>query len=526
MNGNSRITMARSMVATGGLGNALWEFLKKSSYFLARFLKLHGGPIFIAVVLVSLGFLLYAEIQRRMTKEINLYTGPWGGAYRDHGQSISNELERHSVGRFGSRYRLTPRATGGFEDNQRHLLQDDRGKSVGFVTDGFGGPEEQSKLRVLVPLEHNVLHIFCGLGFLKKVPGNSDAESQLLTLDQLAPRLMNERGKVYLGPPGSSTRQAAEYVLQQHGLGALSISTHGVANYEEMRAAMTTGHIVMAFYCGPENAPVVKGIAADGTCRLVGLNGSHQGTIATAKGFLPHTIHKHTYRTGPFCSDDLATVKTQAVLACSNEMSEADAYAIITATSTALSGQMRPDWRVGAYDYWNRQLDEPKTVLALHPAAEAFLQGAQPSTMLTTMTYVLSTFGVWLLVELLKWGTARIPDRAPHDAIRDEGAHSSVIAAATTNGHAGTSAYEQLTQQIEQRVHELGDALDKGPEAGTMSENWLKHIAEMRRQIEAKARLGLLSTKEQETLVELVNALRDEVRRFQDQIGATAVSQR
>jgi TRAP-type uncharacterized transport system substrate-binding protein len=526
MNGNSRISMARSTVATAGFSNALWDFIKKFSYYVARFIKRHGVPLFTAVVLVSLGFLLYAEIQRRMTKEIVVYTGPWGGAYREQGQLISSELERYSPGHFGSGYRLTPRATGGFEDNQRHLLQDDRGKSVGFVTDGFGGPEEQSKLRVLVPLEHNVLHIFCGLEFLRRVLPAGDPVAQLLTLDELAPHLIGERGRVYLGPLGSSTRQAAELVLQQHGLSQLSVSTHGVANYEEMRAALATGHIVLAFYCGPENAPVVKGIASDGTCRLVGLNGSHQGTIATAKGFLAHTIHKHTYRTGPFCSDDLATVKTQAVLACSKAMPDADAYAIIAAASTALSGQMRPDWRIGAYDHWNRQLDQPKTVLTLHSAAEIFLRGAQPSTMLTTMTYLLSTFGVWLLVELLKWVTARIPDRVSIDSNPHDVAPQSMIPATTTNGKPGKSAYEQLAQQIEQGVHELAEALDKGPEARTMCEHWLKHTNDVRKQITAKARQGLLSTKEQETLIALVNALRGKVRKFQVEIGTAAMGQR
>jgi hypothetical protein len=163
----------------------------------------------------------------------------------------------------------------------------------------------------------------------------------------------------------------------------------------------------------------------------------------------------------------------------------------------------------------------------LHPAAESFLRGTEPSGFLTTTKYLLSTFGVWLLVEFLRWLTSRIPDRRAAVPLLPPAAlpvapTPTVAAVAAGNGKPVASTYEPMAQQITQRAHELVEAFVEGADVLPQWNEWLKETLEMQQKIAADFEHGRLIQKQRDDLLKLIDELRAEVLRFRDQFAERA----
>lgn len=302
---------------------------------LVRFVRGHAllavGSVVIALFLTN-AWTVY-DIWR--TRDIEFLTGPLGGSGSDLARQVADHAAKPSTP-LSARFRVRIQHSNGYEENRRRINQDHIGHTVGYAHDGFG---ESENLSILVPLEWNCLQIVVAKSFLSHI----NRLSEPLTLGQLVSHLQN--GRVYLGPPESGTRQLADIVLKRHRPDYSELlCAHGIADWNEMRAALAADAIDLAFYSGPPNARIVEDIARDGKCRLVGLNGTRDAVVQGHPQLAPVNLAAGLYRDSDFCPQELHSIASRRVLACSKAMSQRDAYLLTKLVSEAVGNQMAFQW--------------------------------------------------------------------------------------------------------------------------------------------------------------------------------------
>jgi hypothetical protein len=478
--------------------------------------------LFIAVVLGGLGYLAFAEYSRHNTRAIEFYIGTWRGAGREPGRLIQGQAEKQSK-EFRGGYKIALRGSDGFEENRRLINQDQTGGIIGFVHEGFG---DASNLRLLLPLEWNYLHILCSADSLKqwnlRRSPSSGVKPETLTLKHLAAHLKSEksRGRVYLGPRESGTRQLAELVLRHHGLVPDHISAPGIANWDDMRAALKTGQIDLAFKCGPLNDKVIESIAHEKSAVLVGLNGVADALVKQNEYLARETFEADSYRTGDFCPTPLETVASRRVLVCSSAMSEQDAFYLAQAADAALRSSINIRWDTLPPSEASRKARD--FAIRLHPGAQSFQQGATPTRVWAQYGFILTPIAVFLSVELLRWLGLRIPsvpEAGPRAPEPGTGTPPSGDPAAADDAAAGAKgeSYQEFLNEIDTRWEEIVDI--PLAEARRRRQEWLKTVSDLRQRVNAARKANTLSANQWEKLRDTLANLRDRIDQLKKDAG-------
>jgi hypothetical protein len=304
-----------------------------------------------------------------------------------------------------------------------------------------------------------------------KIPKESHTLRDLITHRQEGNKEL--RGRVFLGPWHSGTRQVAEVILKNYGYHSGDVNdlaADHVSNWDEMRAAFLQKTIDVAFFCGAINSDVIRQIADDETCVLVGLNGSRDAILQQNSQLVKAAINPDCYLTGGFCDGEFETVATRSVLACSRKISEQDAYALAKASRAALRGELSIDWKMKLPSEQS-SIDQSFTY-AFHRGAELLRDGAEPRSLWNEfLTFMFSTVGVWGIIEVLRWSVSRgAPQVVENGASPKPAATASTPAASTPAEEAGwekvqpgdvaeeSDAYRRkLSEQIERDIAVVSD---------------------------------------------------------------------
>jgi TRAP-type uncharacterized transport system substrate-binding protein len=423
----------------------------------------------VVVLFVSYGWAAYTDWR---TKPITFYTGPLGGSLADPAGRIADRINEAST-LLGTQYRVSVTPTNGYEDNRYRVSHDKTGSAIGFAHDGFG---DSSNIAILLPLEHSYLHILCRQELATKLAGTSPAP---LMLGQLKDNL--RAGHVYLGPPQSGTRQTAEIILKSHGLVPDKLATHGVADWNEMRAGLANGHIDAAFYSGPIGAEIIAKIASDNSCRLIGLGAERAAILQENPQIAPAQFQSNSYGAAGFCPTTADTVATRRVLICPRTLPDKDAYILAKAASEAVqldAGAIV--WKSGPPT--TQQIDERFSYI-LHPGAVLLRDQKPPSLWIRGGSVFLWTVIVWAITEFV---------RSINSWLQAPTARPIGVAEQATH-------YSELEEVVERALSEL--AFRPTPLEPADFAMWSERIRALRGQIAEARNLNFLNDKEARTLM-------------------------
>lgn len=332
-----------------------------------RHVRRHPLPVVVAVVVGLTGYVVWEAYRRSASREITVLVGPPGSSGRRMGTRIADQIDVTSPGP-GIEYGTSLRTTDGYEEMRDILSTDKKGLTVGFAIDNGGA---DSRLRVLLPLDWDYLHILVRTKFLQ----DNFAESAPwpTQLGEVVEKLGERR--VFIGPASSGTRRIAKAVLEKYypSSGKLKLSdivAPDIADWDEVQSALRRGRIDLAFYTGPIESDTVRQIASEGTAVLLGLDAiadavarepSHGVTRAVfpanAYRALPlpsaepeHLVEGSASRKsrGPllFCGSQMTALAARRVVVSSATMSEFDAYLLTGAVRSALAGDLpRDPWK-------------------------------------------------------------------------------------------------------------------------------------------------------------------------------------
>jgi len=447
------------------------------------------------------------------TTEFVILVGPGGGPSAREAKSIRKSIVNQSSP-LGFAYRARIESTEGFEEIRQLVSEDQTGKVIGFAHDGFGSAEN---VRILLPLDNNYLHIFCRKGFLTN-DLNLNAGNKITFANLLEHKDKLRRGRLFPGPQDSGTRQLAELVLKRYGLDVYEYQASGIADWYDMRAALNNKQIDLAFYSGPLNTDIVKGIAADQSAVMVGLDGDRDAIRQGRVFVLPEQFAASSYVNGDFCPEPLQTIASRRVLICSPHMSDATAYFLARQSHSAMRSA------IPEIDWVNPPPDEPGSTgltYQLHPGAERVKSQNPPGLLPWNWNYVLLTFALWMGTELATSVNRRLrkPTAEPEPTMPSKNVPTSLPLKAellTTAPAVGVleapsrTAYEALEDEIHGPIFEdflaLPAVLSKEQRAA-----WKKRVDGLRERIKS-AGSGLTST-DAEALLTATNKLANALKR-------------
>jgi TRAP-type uncharacterized transport system substrate-binding protein len=406
---------------------AAGELLRLLSRRLFGWVSANANSVRTALLLVVIAALLWNYYRHAATRNITILSGPGGGTGAVDAKKLAQRFEQSSR-IYREMYSVAIQPTAGFEENRQAISEDPLGKTIAFAHDGFGPSD---RVRVLLPLEFNFLHIICHREFLReargarplevawRMEGSSDVRGDFrltwaqsnkerpLTFDQLVPLLQEKAGRVYFGPRESGTRQMAEIVARQFNLPVRKLASYSYTSFDDMRIALRRHDIDVAFYCGPLNAEIMRLIAEDGQSTLVGLSPEVQSAILQARPNLSDArFTAHSYLHGEFCPDELATIASRRVIICSSLMGDRLAFRLASLSYEALRDNL-PELQ-----WQNVPPAATSTRLAyqIHPGADRF-RLEEPITWLPpTLQSILALVLIWSLTEVLASVSRRLKE--------------------------------------------------------------------------------------------------------------------
>lgn len=345
--------------------------------------------VLLALILIN----AVAFYQYWRTRELSIYVGPPGTSSEEWARLIGERVTADSDGWIGTSYRVRYVFTDGFESNRHHVSNDRKGSSIGLTHDGFG---DSSNVAILSPLEGHNLQAICSRAFLKRTAVKPSSPATPKMLSDLVADI--RPGRVFVGSPGSGTRQLAEIVLAHHSLDVDEVAAPGVGELHDLLPALLDDRIDVAFFAGPLDAPLLQRVAKANVGQLIGLNGFRDAIVQQHRSVLyPVELNRGLYgATNDFCPGILESLASRRVLICSKSMRDADAYFIAKATTNALRDKISIDWSNSPPDPKNR--DARPFAFGLHPGAEHVRDDEPPPR---NWVPALSTLAVALAVFLV-----------------------------------------------------------------------------------------------------------------------------
>jgi hypothetical protein len=344
------------------------------------------------VLLLQLAWLWYDDWR---TIRLTMLVGPGGSTAFQPAQKIADRLIQ-SPGVFGSKFEVELISTSGYEENRRRIEADTTGRLLGFAHDGFGDSEH---VQILLPMEWNYCHIICSKDLIKKASRTGSLPDFGPSLGEIATHLVP--GRVYLGARESGTRQVAELVFRQYGISPDAYSTHGVADWHEMRSAFKTGQIQLAFYHGTLDSPIVKGLAQDGHTVLLGVNESRDAMVQMNPQLAPLNFAANLYEVNHFCPKQQKSVASRRVLACSSRMPENIGFEVASRAEQAIKGTTELRWDMLPPDDPRRSVEKPFTY-SIHPGAKLVRDDQTPSSFVVTWWQTIAVLAVFVLGKIVK----------------------------------------------------------------------------------------------------------------------------
>lgn len=355
------------------LWEMIWPIIFSGYKTIRLWYRTHRRWVWSALVCGAVIFCGLVWYQAHYHKTIVILTGPRGSSSWRCSKRIADRLaDTQRIP--GINYTVRTRDTNGSRDVDEQIRGDRDGQLIGFTDNGSDHPGE---LRTLLPLDFDYLHVLCRRKFLEELFAStttsaswnrvragditslnmSEGETPAkypLTLGAVLGKRRNPR--VFAGPQGSGCRYLAEKVYLRYGKEPHELEQDinpALSNWEQARAALSTGNVDIVFYLGPLGATTVEEIAIkDHSAVLLGLN-EIQNALINHEGFslLPETFPENSYcdasaessgyKLGFCTSEKLKTVVLRRLLVCSSTMQSNDAYIISQTVQKALGSDSR-----------------------------------------------------------------------------------------------------------------------------------------------------------------------------------------
>jgi len=492
----------------------LWSFVNRYRWWFAS--------IALAVLFYDASSSWYYS---RYSQDIVFYTGPSGGTGETAASKIAAELEsqKNTIG--APEYKVRIVETDGFEENRQRISSDEIGQTIGFAHDGFG---KSGNVRILLPLQHSYMHVLCRRGFLQTLIGNNAVLGAVLERDkpvqltQIAPFLSSSQGRVYLGPPQSGTRQVATLILEKIGQNPSRLSTNGIADWDDMRAALNNGSIDLAFCSTVVGARVIREISKDGSAILLDLEEIRDAIAEENDQIDRDALPKNAYAvkpnlvagefdpaTIPFCPSPINTTVTRKVLICPGSMDSRMVFDIATAAKVVAERDLdtRIVWSAGAPEEVKAANRDFK--YALHPGAEWLKADNRPrvnwlpdnigphysvfmwTILFTIITAMLERIHLWLRrATSVEDGDAPVPDVPSNDP---------VVTPDAGRATESRTDFEELRKDIQKCRSELGP--QPRPLKAREFDHWATRVAGIRAALDKARGRGGITKDEWDALI-------------------------
>jgi NMT1-like family len=486
------------------LTSNLQELLPNIWTRFSDFVRRHTIALIASALIVLAAMTLWSQYRDWMTHDIALLSGPSGGAGVDDSIRIVRQVESESNS-FSARYQVHVEPTEGFEAARKAINDDVSGKVIGFAHDGFNNTDN---IRLLLPLDKNFLHILCWRKFLTEVAITTESQTSTggvepvsagtaggnsgkkVVFSQIAAKL--RPGRVYSGGRTSGTRQMADLVAAHYGIELGKLQAPGIANWHDMRAAFNNGSIDLAFMNTRMDEQIIKDIAKDGNCILVGLDGSHEAIAQGRVYVFPEEFAANSYSNGDFCPEIIQTIASRRVLICSKYMPERTAFFLAEQAHTAMRRVIPEiDWETPPPG----QTERTKLTYELHPGTKRLKDEKPPGLMPWNTTYLFWTLGLWMTAEFLQWVNKRVRPESVEKAKAAEKARL---------------RYLELKSEIDDNLHKLERA--PLPLSEEDRKNWSQMVLDLRQRIIKDVASQCLTEQDSEVLFEGIRELEHELR--------------
>ena len=275
------------------------------------------------------------------------------------------------------------------------------------------------------------------------------------------------------------------------------IAASGINSASDMRAALNTGHIELAFASTVLPSKDISKIAKDGNCILLGLNNDRDAILQENPHLVSVDFQQNSYVDGDFCRKQLKSIGARRVIICSNLMSDKAAYAFGMRSFYALRDRMpKIEWETLPPRV---QRTSPTPLrYTVHPGAKLIQSQQPPPGQNQWWQAVVATALLWGLAELAKFlNSIFLPARTTSQLHTETEAQEGTEAA---DPERNAEAYGRLKQELELQVRELERA--SMPLSGQEYKDWGRKIDELRERVLATDQAGSLNAEQTHILLE------------------------
>lgn len=394
------------------------EVVRPLALPLARFLWGWTKRMLPWLAVFSLAFVAYDYFISWRDRPVSFLLGPPGGEAANQGEKLQNEFKKWTF--LGPNYSITPIHTEGFQENSTRISGDLDGKVVGFGMDGLkaGGGDG---VRTILPLDWYYLHLMIRNESLEKKLGVKPPTAvghglaQPILFSDLVAKLREKKPQLYLGPRSSGTRSVVNVVLDSANISSDEVEAVGIADFQEMVAALRQGKIDGAFFITALGSNTVGRATKEADCTLISFDTAAQ--LANSAAYLEKCeIPASTYSYPPprGALDKVDSLAVRRVLLAPVSMSATDANEIarhVQATfPSSVSKPLSEDYKYPGPGPRTTE-NEKRLKFDVHPGALLGTTSISPPTWFDRNAYwlapllfamIVSFFGAWK-ADIAKW---------------------------------------------------------------------------------------------------------------------------
>ena len=338
---------------------ALWDPACKA---VERVYSLYGRRIFVGLFICLIPVAIMSYVRSQFSEEIVILTAGRGTSSWRSADRVAQEL-RGKARVAGVNFLARVEETTGAAEIRQRLQNDRNGNLVAYFCDEHQSPDaDNDKLRALLPLDYDYLHILCRVNVIAGVLNTKSASRHPadFSYDFAEVHHLLGHGKSYAGPIGSESRNVYETLISEylpHATDPELYLNPAIRDWIEARAALNRGDIDFIFFMAPYKTDTIKSIAHDGTSVLVGISSQiEELTNGDTNAFQAARFPRQAYTAAPiklsanghndnplipaeveFCAGEkIRTIASRRLLICSKAMKEQDAYTIAQAARSAL----------------------------------------------------------------------------------------------------------------------------------------------------------------------------------------------
>jgi hypothetical protein len=402
--------------------------------------------VLLFAVLIGLSLhALWESYRGAINRDLVIYTGLRGSPSWHYGRLLRDALlARHTA--LGGSYRVRVEETDGDKEIRQNVRNDKTGSAIGFLLDRTANAPGA---KMIAPLERECLHVMVRSDLVKpKIQEIKPGEPATLTA--IGADDVFERGRVYLGPLGSATRELAETVLDEFDRpDAGFYAANGIGDWYELRSAFAGKTISAGFFMTATGTEVIKRIIGDDTAVLLDTSDINEALAAAypelSEFKIPQKYYHSAHEIKHLNDRAISTIAARSMIVASDAVQDYDAYQVAVAADAALVDFFPKGlWKQSHIE------DESEFATPIHAGGELAKAGKAPAGVFQAAYWPSWLIGLGsalasvLAASFLKWMRDRAEGKA---AAAGTSASSSSSTEARVSVTTGATASEALYEE-------------------------------------------------------------------------------